>query len=687
MVTETGTKIVKSICNMCMQCCGIDAHTSNGKLTRVTAMKEHPFNRLCVKAQGIADWMYSPERITTPLKRANGDWKKISWDEAFDIISRRLTGVKESYGAKALVVHLGNPFIGTPVGRVASRFCSLYGTPNYTSTASLCFTAGAMGHGLSLSNRLQRLFPSFDNSRCMVIWGYNPQESNITDLVQITPARKNGARLIVIDPRKTELAREADIYARIRPGTDSALALGIINVIITEELYDKDFVQNWTVGFEKLAERARSYSPEEVERISWVPASTVREIARMYATSKPATIAQGVALDHCVGGVQTSRAVAILVAITGNLDVPGGNIYLSSLKMTGLRVKGAVSKDDVVGADYPIFNRFIGETTCMPVADAVLTGKPYPVKAMIVHGANPALIWPDSNKVMEALGQLDFLVVSDLFMTETAKLADVFLPTITFWEEDVLKDYQFVGLPLVALGNKVVEPLGECMDNWKLWAELGKRMGYAEYFPWQSNDELLTTLLEPSGITLEQLKEHPSGIWYGDLNPKQKYLEEGLKTPSGKVELFSETMEGYGYDPLPEFTEPLPSLLDSPGLAKEYPLILTTGARVSAFTHSRHRNVPRLKKLAPYPTVEINTSTARNLDIADGEWVAVESPRGSIRLRARTTDNIHPRVVSIPHGWDEANVNLLTDGDVRDPISGYPGFKSVMCRVTKDEYS
>ncbi len=239
----------------------------------------------------------------------------------------------------------------------------------------------------------------------------------------------------------------------------------------------------------------------------------------------------------------------------------------------------------------------------------------------------------------------------------------------------------------MALGNKVVEPLGECMENWKIWAELGKRMGYADYFPWQSNDELSVNLLEHSGITLEQLKEHPGGIWYGDLNRKQKYLEEGLKTPSGKVELFSETMEGYGYDPLPEFTEPLPSLVDNPGLAEDYPLILTTGARMSAFTHSRHRNVPRLKKLAPYPTVEINISTARNLGIADGDWVAVESPRGSTRLRARTTDNIHPRVVSIPHGWDEANVNRLTDGDVRDPISGYPGFKSVMCRVTKDEYS
>jgi len=521
----------------------------------------------------------------------------------------------------------------------------------------------------------------------MVVWGYNPRESNITDFVRINPARKNGARLIVIDPRKTELAKEADIYAQIRPGTDSALALGMINVIITEQLCDQDFVQNWTVGFEKLAEHVRKYSPEEVEKITWVPASTVKEIARMYATSKPATIAQGVALDHCLGGVQTSRAVASLVAITGNLDVPGGNIYLPSLNLTGFRVKGNVSQDEVIGADYPIYNRFIGETTCLPVADAILAGEPYPVKAMIVHGANPVLIWPNANKVREALGQLDFLVVADLFMTETAKLADVVLPTITFWEGDVLKDYTFVGLPMVALANRVVEPLGECMDNWKMWAELGKRMGYADYFPWQSTEELLSTLLEPSGITVEQLREHPEGVWYGDLGRKQKYLEEGLNTPSGKVELFSETMGNYGYDPLPEFTEPLPALVDNPKLAADYPLILTTGARVSAFTHSRYRNVARLKKLVPYPVVEINTSTAQNLDIADGDWVVVESPNGRIGLRAKTTDDIHPRVVSIPHGWDEANVNLLTDGDIRDPISAYPGYKSVMCRVTKDEPS
>ncbi|MFC1906757.1 molybdopterin-dependent oxidoreductase [Chloroflexota bacterium] len=684
MPAEGDTKIVKSVCNMCMQCCGIDAHIRDGKLVKVTAMEDHPYNHLCVKAQGIVDWLYSPDRVTTPLKRANGDWQPITWDEAFDIITDKLTVVKEKYGAKAMATHMGNPFIGTPVGRVASRFCSLYGTPNHTSTASLCFAAGAMGHGLTISNRLQRLFPSFENSRCMVLWGYNPQESNICDMVQITPARKNGAKLIVIDPRKTPLAKEADIHAQIRPGTDVALALSIINVIIGEQLYDQDFVQNWTAGFEKLAEHVKKYSPEDVEKITWVPADTVREIARMYAASKPAAIAQGVSLDHCLGGVQNSRAVAILMAITGNLDVPGGNVYLPTLRMTQWRVKGNVDTSEVVGVDYPVYNRFVGETTCLPVAETIITGKPYPIKAMIVHGSNPALIWPDSNKVKQALSQLDFLVVSDLFMSETARLADVFLPSITFWEGDILKDYQFVGLPMAVLANKVVEPLGECRDNWQIWAELGRRMGYAEYFPWQTTDELVNDLLEPSGMTVEQLREHPSGVWYGNMGQKQKYLEKGLKTSSGKVELFSETLEGYGYAPLPEFTEPLPALAETPGLAEDYPLILTTGARMSPFTHSRHRNVARLRKLAPYPTVEINTDTARNMGIATDDWVIVESPRGSLRIRARVTNDIHPRVVSIPHGWEEANVNLLTDGDARDPISAYPGYKAAICRVTRD---
>ena len=240
----------------------------------------------------------------------------------------------------------------------------------------------------------------------------------------------------MVDPRATPLAKGAALHIQIRPGTDCALALGLLNVIIAEKLYDEDFVKNWTFGFDKLKEHVKKYSPEAVEKITQVPAESIRQFARMYADNKPATISQGVSLDHCNNGVQGSRAIAILIAITGNLDILGGNIYNFLLRQTSLRIKGMVSVDEAIGARYPIFGKFTGETTSIPVADAIITGKPYPVKALIVQGCNPALTWPDSNKVGEALERLDLLVVSDLFMTETAKLADIFLPATAFPERN-----------------------------------------------------------------------------------------------------------------------------------------------------------------------------------------------------------------------------------------------------------
>jgi len=682
MVTKSETKIVKSICTMCLTCCGIEAYVRDGKLVRVSGMKEHPLNKLCVKAKGIKELLYSKERITEPLKNTDGVWERISWDEAFDIIGHRLEKARETYGAKTLVVHLGNPFIGTHIGRVASRFCSLYGTPNYTSSASLGYVAKAIGHGLSLSNRMLPLSPSYEKTRCVVVWGHNPQQSNIMEAAAILSAKRGGTKIIVIDPRRTPLAKRATLHLQIKPGTDCALALGLLNVIISERLYDENFVKEWTVGFDNLREHVKKYRPEVVEKTIWVPAETIRTMARMYATNKPATITQGVSLDHCPNAVQNSRAISILIAITGNLDIPGGNIYDFPLRQTSLRIKERVNVAEAIGAQYPIFGKFTSETTAMPVADTILTEKPYPVKALIVQGSNPVLTWPNTNKVREAFQKLDLLVVADLFMTETAKLADIFLPVTTFLEKEILRDYNFEGLPLIIMSNKAVEPAGNCLEDWRIWSELGKKMGYADYFPWQSMDELAATLLESSGITPEELRQNPGGILYHDPN-QEKYKEYGLNTPSGKVEIFSQTMADYGYDPLPTFTEPVGSLASNPNITKEYPLMLITGTRVNAFTHSRHRNITQLRKLVPQPSVEINTTTAQNLSIADGDQVIVESPKGSIKLRAEVTGDIHPKVISLQHGWNEANANILTDDEEHDPISGYPAFKAIPCRLVK----
>jgi anaerobic selenocysteine-containing dehydrogenase len=611
------------------------------------------------------------------MRKVDGAWQKISWNEAFDIIGDKLAMIKERYGAKALVVHLGEPTVGTEVPRIAARFCSLYGTPNYTSGASFCFAARMMGHGLTISRRIFPLSPSYKNTRCVAVWGHNPRQSKIGEEASILSAQKQGAKLIVVDPRATPLARRADLHIQIRPGTDLALALGLLNVIITEGLYDGHFVNRWTFGFDKLKEHVRKYSPEVVEKVTWVPADKIRQFARMYALIKPATISQDVALDHCVNGVQNSRAISILVAITGNLDIIGGNVYFPPLRQASVRIKGMVSLDEAIGARYPIFSKFTGQTTAVPVAEAIISGKPYPVKALIAQGCNPALTWPDSHKVRQALQSLDLLVVSDLFMTETAKLADIFLPTATFLERKVITDYASKGLPLVALNNKVVEPTADCLEDWQLWSELGRKMGYADYFPWRNADEFFAYLLEPSGITLEQLEQNPGGILYHSLDRQRKYEEEGLDTPSGKVELYSQVLADYGYDSLPTFTEP------QDNLSERYPFTLITGSRVIAYFHSQLRHIARLRKLMPNPLVEINPEPAKRLGIADGERVVVESPKGSITLRAKITPDIHPQVLSLQHGWDEANANVLTDNEAHDPISGYPAFKTILCQVRK----
>jgi anaerobic selenocysteine-containing dehydrogenase len=672
---KSSPRVFKGICRLCQSACGLDVHVEDGKLVKIRPMKEHPIHRLCVKSAAIADWIYSPKRITKPLKKVNGEWQETSWDDALGVVADRLGEIRAEYGAKSLVVHLGEPLVGTEVPRLAIRFCSLFGTPNYTSGASLCFIAKGIGHGLSVNRRMFPLSPSYKKTKCVVVWGRNPEESKIGEEANVLAAQKRGAKLIVVDPKATRLAKKADLHIQIRPGTDGALALSLMNVIIAEELYDKAFVEKWTLGFDKLQAHVKEYSPEAVAGVTGISADRIRQFARMYATNKPATITQGVSLDHCINGVQNSRAVSILIAITGNLDITGGNTYSSPLPQTSLRVKGRVKVEEAIGADYPIFTKFVSETTAMPVPDAILTGNPYTVKGLIVQGCNPVLTWPDTGKVVEALEKLDFLVVSDLFMNETAEMADIFLPAAAFLERKAVMDYATKGTPLFMLGQKAIEPPPECREDWWVWAELGRKMGYTDYFPWRNSDELLSYLLKPKGINLEQLEQNPSGVIYGD-ERQRKYEEEGLATPSGRVEIFSPTLAAYGYDPLPTFSPPAK-------LPSEYPLNLITGNRTVAYTHSQYRDIARLKKLVPEPLAEINPETAKEMGIADGEMVIVASPEGSVSLKAKVTPDILPKVVSLQHGWAEANVNLLTAYQPFDPISGYPAFKTVPCRVRK----
>ncbi|MBW2609768.1 MAG: molybdopterin-dependent oxidoreductase [Deltaproteobacteria bacterium] len=684
MVTENEDRIVKAICNMCLTRCGMDVYVKNGKIVNAVGMQESPFNTLCVKAKAASELAHSEERLTNPLRKINGEFKEVSWDDAFDFIADKLKNIKQTYGAKAVVPHLGVSFVRSSAEKVARRLFDLYGTPNYTSGASFCFLARTIGHNLTCGTHLHPNYTA--TTRCMVLWGNNPSDSRPLQADYIHAMRGRGAKLIVIDPRATRLAKQADLHAQIRPGTDCALALGLLNTIIHEGWYDRHFVTDWTVGFDELSEHIKDYTPERVEEITWVKAETVREIARIYTGNSPASVSLGISMDHSTNGIQAIRAITTLIAITGNIDVPGGNTYVPRLLQTNLRLLDKVDKDTPVGVDYTIFSQITQEQSVVPAIDQMLTEKPYPIKGLIVAGCNPAVTWPNLNKVRQAFEKLDLLVVIDIFMTNTAKLADIILPGTTFLETEDIRDYiggiSRGGLPLIAKSNRVIEPIGNAMEDWKIWANLGKKMGFEEYFPWKDTEDLLGYLLKDTGISMDQLNRNPGGIFY-EQRGYQKYLNDGFNTPSGKVEFYSSKLKEYGYDPLPTFHEPAEGPVSRQDLVENYPLIFLSGPRKVNYLHSQHRNLPTLRKLAPEPLLEMNPQTANRFGIAEGDRVTVESTRGKIIIKARLSEDIHPKIVTMLHGWSDASANYLTEDINRDPISGYPGFRSVMCRITK----
>ena len=522
-----------------------------------------------------------------------------------------------------------------------------------------------------------------EKSRCIILWGHNPENSEGTIASRIHKALDDGSRLIVIDPKRIPLAKRG-LHLQIKPGTDCALALAMMNVIIAEDLYDREFVEKYTTGFDKLVEHVRDYPPEKAGEITWLPATDIRRTARIFAGAESACIIQGInCLDQHINGLQNNRALAILQAITGNYDVPGAWATNPFMRLTDLRLP---IDEEPIGADeYPIFRSFWGMTSpygqALALPEVILSEKPYPIKAIMVTGGNPACSWPDSEKVEKAFKKADLAVVMDVFMTRTAELADIVLPACSSVEKmGIVYNYALTsGIPYAMLRRKVIEPMWECWPDWKFYSELGRRMGYGEYFPWNTDEEVVENWLQPSGITMEQLTE---GVYFGsrcyDINAKNQ-----IRTPSGKIEIYSQTLADAGYDPLPVYKEPSQSLVSNPELASEYPLILVTGARALPYTHCQMRNIPQLRQLLPEPVAEIHPATAREYNVADGDTVTLETKKGRIKIKVKTTEDIVPGVVSIPHGWAQANANLLTSLEPNDPVTGYPETRALASRIKK----
>ncbi len=674
----------RTVCGICSGTCGMTLKLVNGELSATEGDSEHPVSRghICPKARALPEMFRTPDRLPHPVRRAgSGAWEEISWDEAFAVLSQELDRIGRKYGPEALAVHVGHAGVGKEFLPYAERFCALYGTPNFSTCGSHCYESKSMANMVTFG---KMPIGDYARSKCIVLWGKNPGSSAPSLVNEIAEARKRGCALIVIDPRRMPLAEKADLHLQLRPGTDGALALGFLHVIVREQLYDKDFVERWTVGFDALCQAVEAYPPEEVERITRVPAGQVQEAARLFASAPAACISLGVAVELSTNGFQAARGVAALQAITGNLDIAGGAVFLNEAPLSDLQLPPLSGVKQAIGADeYPLFHRISRNAQANLYARAILEEKPYPLKGLVVAGSNPVLTWPNARRVREALSKLEFLAVIDPVMTATARQAHLVLPCASFLGGDELWESSHLSLePRIGLAPKICND-GGLPTHWEIWREIAVRMGHSDFFPWSTEEEAITFRLQALELTYDDLRDMPEGYNYYRWTAK-KYEKEGFNTDSGKVEIYSGLLERHGYDPVPSYAEPAESPLSTPHVASLFPLVLTTGARRLEYLHSRFRNVDSLRTRVPEPYVEIHPSTADGLGLKDGDMVLVETLRGGIEIRARYTPSILPGVVSMSHGWDEANANILTDDACLDPISGFPGGRCLLARIARE---
>jgi anaerobic selenocysteine-containing dehydrogenase len=734
MWEEDGIKVVRSIARAgpgCHEGCGVLLYVKDGKLVKVEGDPEFPSNqgRLCPRCLALTQVVYHPDRLKYPLKRVGkrgeGKWERITWEEAYESIAEKFNQIKREHGPESVIFSRGTARDFSPY---FERLAYTFGSPNKVPplNGGACFIPkvvmmAALCGNFAVADCAQFSPGRFENPdwkvpKCIIIWGNEPTITSADGFMGhwIVECMKRGSEIIVIDPRRTWVATRAKIWMQIRPGTDAALALGMLNVIINEGLYDKDFVQKWTHGFDELKKRVQEYPVEKASERTWIPKEKIIEAARMYATSKPAAVQWGVAIEQSKECISTIHAIIALFTVTGNLDVPGGNIIksrnfgLDRLVRWGMEELTEEQKRKRTWSEkYPLagWQDVHSAGYWDAVIDQILTGVPYPIKALWVQTNNTFVCGAaDAKRVYEVLRKLDFVVVVDLFMTPTAMaLADIVLPAATYPERDG------IGIPggigsYVGTINRAIEPVGECKSDMQINLELGKRLN-PEAWPWENVQQMFSEMIKTTGMTFEELRE--TGIAYdsfdyekykkGLLRPDKK---AGFDTPTGKVELYSTVLEKCGLDALPYFEEPPESPVSTPEIVKEYPLILTTGARPRGFFHSEHRQIPFLRQMHPDPITEIHPETAEELGIRDADWIYIESKYGRCKQRAKLTKGIHPRVVHSQHAWWfpekpgpepslfgvwESNINLLLpSGWTGRSGYGYP-YKCQMCRVYKAE--
>ena len=703
-------EIKPSICGICPGGCAVKVTLEDGKLVKVEPHKDAPYANLCIRGRHAPEIVYSPHRLKTPLirtgERGEGKFRAASWDEALDLTVQKMTEIKANHGPQAMFSHSGRGTFEQSMVRfynmpntMTNKLLLPFGSPNISGVDSLCYVSyGIFAPMANFGLLATILSPDFENSNLIIVWGTNP----ITDsppfiFKRIVEAQKNNkTRLIAVDQMRCDIAARADQWVGVRPGTDGALILGLLNVVINEKLYDREFVEKWTLGFSELSDFVQNFPPQKVESITRVPAETITALAREIATTEGVSLHTFTGLEYSNCGVQSIRALYILWAITGNLDVRGG-VYLTAPRRPPQDEFPKPAGILPVGADkYPLFYELTGSAQFMEFPRAVLEAGPYPVKGLLVVGSSILTSYPQPKIFEEAFRKLDFMAVVNLVMTRDALFADVVLPSATYYETNSYQRYP----GYARLRRRVIEPIGQSKNCAMIMTELAKRLGYGHLFP-QSEEDLVEKAFAGNPALLKKLQNSPDGVKIPAPERRYKKYELGLlrsdkkpgfPTPSGLVEITSSLTAKHGYDALPVYIEPVEGPLHDPELYREFPLVLNTGARIQSTFRSQHLNVPGLVKYQEKPHVLINPLDAAERGIKAGDKVAISTRRGEVFFYADVTENVLPGQVEVNMGggnptqveaWRQANVNHLTDFSNRDPISGFPVFKALLCQIKK----
>lgn len=787
------SRTVRGYCALCTAHCATIATVTDGKVVRLEADPDHPNGGVfCIKGKAAPELVYHPDRLNFPLKRTrpksdpDPGWKRVSWDEALDDIAERLIFIRETYGSRAVALAKGTGG-GTSVSdaeRWLSRFINRFGSPNWVSTTHVCNWHKDTGFSYTFGVELPT--PDLAHSNAFLLWGHNPSSTSLILAHDIVAARKRGMKIVAVDPRRVGIAGQADALLQVRPGADGALALAMINVVITDKLYDETFVRQWTnapflirtdngnaltesdlttngspqrfiawdetsggpvaydssVGnfetqtvrpaiwgeqrikikdgseircqpiFVQLAKLAARYTPEASAAITYVPADKVRQAARLLAENRPISMYMYNGVGQHTNATQTNRAIAVLYALFGDFDQSGGNVVFPTAPVNVVSGKEFLPKEAAeqrIGRERKPLGPPAkpGNCAAYDIFTAILEERPYPVKALLNFGSNTVMSTGDSERARTAFRAVDFAVAAELFMTPTAQLCDYVLPATSFLEMGNLTSdfkHRAQGKLHLQYRQPVVAPLAQRRsDTWIIF-ELAKRLGFGRDF-WDGDVEAAYEYeLATTGLTLNQVKASGGGITlpaplrYRKYSaPTERGAPRGFNTPDKKVELYSHSFAAHGFPPLPQYEEPLISPVSRPDIAAEYPLVLTN-AKFTTYIHSQLRGLSTLRKSSPEPTADIHPDTAKPYGIKDKQWMIVESPRGSIRAKARVTDAITPGVVCCQHGWwqdckdlklsgynaygkESANPGLLIGSDLADPISGSLPHRSYLCRV------